>query len=94
MNRKLKNKIKMLGIGAKDDKYYIKYARESWKVKFPLFPDENLVIHKMVGSPGTPYFICVKKDEKGKLEIFYTHAGAITAADKFINTVVEKAGLE
>ena len=83
----------MLGIGAKDDIYYIQYARESWKIKFPLFPDADLIITRMVGLPGTPYFICVKKDEKGKIEIFYTHEGAVTAADKFINTIVEKSGL-
>ena len=83
----------MLGIGAKDDIYLIKFARESWKVKFPLFPDKERIIHEMVGSPGTPFFICAKIKEKGEIEIFHTHSGAIPTADKFINTIVEKSGL-
>jgi len=48
----------------------------------------------MVGSPGTPYFICVKIKDKKDIEIFFTHAGAIPDASKFINTVVEKSGIE
>ena len=94
MNRKLKNKIKLLGIGVKDDIYLIKFARKSWKLKYPLFPDKNLIIHEKVGSPATPFFICVKITEKGAIEIFHTHSGAIPAVDKFIDTIVDKSGLK
>jgi len=91
MNRKLKNKIKLLGIGAKGDVHDIKYARESWEIKFPLFPDENLIVHKKDGSPGSPLFIGAKiKDKGGNRD----YAGKIPAADKFINTIVEKSGID
>ena len=78
----------------RDDIHLIKFVRENWKVKFPLFSDKDLVIHEMVGSPRTPFFICAKIKEKGEKEIFHTHSGAIPAVDKFINTIVDKAGLK
>jgi peroxiredoxin len=93
-NKKLKEKIKLIGIGAKDDIYAIKFVKESWHVKFPIFTDEDREIHEKFGEPGTPYFFCVKIKKKGGVEIFYTHPGKLSAVDEFINTIVEKAGLD
>ena len=84
----------MIGIGAKDDIYLIQYVKENWKVKFPLFTDEDRDIHELIGEPPTPYFIIVKIKEKGELEIFHTHLGKIPAADEFINTIMDKGGLD
>ena len=93
-NIKLKKKIKIIGIGAKDDIHYLNYFRKNFKVKFPLFPDEDREIHELVGEPATPYFIVVKLKEKGELEIFYTHIGKIPAADEFIYTILKKSGIK
>ena len=84
----------MLGIAVTDDIYMVKFVRENWNVKFPLFSDKDLIIHEKVGKPDTPFFICVKIDEKGGIGIFYTHLGEISAADKFINNIVDKSGLK
>lgn len=93
-NKKLRNKIKIIGIGAKDDSYAIKYVQENWKVKFPLFTDEDREIHEKFGEPGTPYFFCVKIKGKGEVEIFYTHPGKLPPVDEFIRTIEDKAGLD
>ena len=94
INKNFSEKIKLIGIGAKDDIYLINFVKENWKVKFPLFPDKDRVIHKKFGEPGTPYFICIKTNDKGIVEVFYTHAGQIPAVDTFINTILDKAGLD
>ncbi len=93
-NAKLKDKIKMIGIGAKDDIYYVDYYKKTFKVKFPLFPDEDLVIHEMVGSPPTPFFIVAKLKDKGEIDIIYTILGKIPAVDEFINLILEKSGIK
>ena len=93
-NAKLKGKIKIIGIGAKDDIYYVDYFKKNFKIKFPLFPDEDRVVHELVGEPPTPYFIIVKLKGKGGVEILHTHLGKIPPADEFINLMIEKSGLK
>ena len=82
----------MIGIGAKDDMTYIDYYIKNFQVKFPLFPDEDREIHKMVGEPPTPFFIAVKLSNKGE-EIVYTHLGKIPAIDEFIGEIQKRAGI-
>ena len=93
-NKKLKGKIKLIGIGVKDDIHYINAFKKQFKVQFPLFTDEDREIHELIGEPSTPFFIGVtfKKDKKGK--VFYTHLGRIPAPDKFVNLIIKKSGLK
>ncbi|MCJ7774431.1 MAG: hypothetical protein MUP22_15010 [Desulfobacterales bacterium] len=65
-NAKLKGKIKVIGIGARDDIHYIKFFRETFKIPFPLFPDHELDIHRLIGGPEVPFFMGVKLKEGGK----------------------------
>ena len=84
----------MIGIGAKDDVYYVDYYKKTFKVQFPLFPDEDRTIHKMVGEPPTPFFIAVKISDSGKEEIIYTHLGKIPPVDEFIAELQKRAGIK
>jgi len=84
----------MIGIGARDDIYYIKYFKENFKVKFPLFPDKDLAIHEMLGGPKTPYFIVLKFDKNGDEKIIFTNLGKIPGATEFINLIQEKAEMK
>ena len=93
-NKRLADRIKMIGIGASDDIYGVDYFKKTFKVEFPLFTDEDRVIHKMVGEPGTPYFIVVKSDNKGDEEIILTHPGRISGAIEFISAIQKKAGIK
>ena len=93
-NKKLKGKIKLVGIGVKDDIYYINSFKKQFKVQFPLFTDEEREIHELVGEPPTPFFIGVKLKKDKREEIFYTHLGRIPAPDKFINLIIKKSGLK
>jgi len=83
----------MIGIGAKDDIYYIDYYIKTFKVLFPLFPDEEREIHELVGEPATPYFIGVKLKGGDNIEIFYTQLGKIPPATTFIREIIDLSGL-
>lgn len=93
-NPKLNEKIRIIGFGAMDDIYNVKYFKNTFKVEFPLFPDKDRVVHKQLGEPEIPFFVSVKKNDKGTIEIFNTHLGAITVVEDFINMLIASGGLE
>ena len=94
-NANIKGKIKLIGIGAKNDIHYVYAFRDQHNVPFPLFPDKNLNIHKLLGEPETPFFIGLKLTEKEKPKIFYTHLGPFKGgAAEFLQLIMKKSGLK
>lgn len=91
---KLKNKIRLIGIGAGNSAYEVNFFKETYQVEFPLFSDTKFIIHKKIGEVGTPYFIGLKPNKEQGLEIFYSQSGEITDPEKFIETLVDASGLK
>ncbi len=89
----LKKKIKMIGIGAGNTPLEVEVFRKNYQVLFPLFPDEDYVIHKAVGEVRTPFFICAKKNADGSLKVFHTNLGSFRDAAQFLKQVVTLSGL-
>jgi len=90
----VKNDIKLIGIGAKNDAFEVDLYRDTYKVPFPLFKDKELEIHEKLGGPATPFFIIVALNGRGKNKVIYTLLGGFESPKTFFDTILEKTGLQ
>lgn len=92
-NPDLKNKIKMIGIGIGNSAFETDIFKKKYQVAFPLIPDGDFTVHKMMGEVRTPYFIVVKL-RSGKAEVIYSKLGALGDNNIFLSQIVKSAGLK
>jgi len=89
-----KEKIKIIGIGIGNSPYEVNLFREKYHVPFPLFPDRNMSISKMLDIEATPTFIGVKTNDKGTQEQFFFKTGGFPDASQFLTEIIKLSGLE
>jgi thiol-disulfide isomerase/thioredoxin len=93
-NSDLKNKIKLIGIGAGNSTYEVEVFKKTYTVPFPLFPDKDFVIHKACGEVRTPYFIVVKINDDKTHQIVHSQLGDYPGAEPFLELVLKSSGLK
>ena len=90
----LKDKIKIIGIGATNSAYEVNQFKEKYEIPFPLFPDEDISISKKLNVSATPTFIAVKFLNNGDYEIFYFKSGSIGGVQQFLQKLLELSELK
>ena len=93
-NPDIKNKIKLIGIGAGNSLYEVDVFKKTYNVPFPLFPDKDFAIHKACGEVRTPYFMVVKINEDGTHQIVHNQLGNYPGAEPFLELVLKASGLK
>ncbi len=93
-NADIKNKIKLIGIGAGNSSYEVEVFKKTYNVPFPLFPDKDFAIHKACGEVRTPYFMVVKINEDGTHQIVHNQLGNYPGAEPFLELVLKASGLK
>ncbi|MBM4351705.1 MAG: TlpA family protein disulfide reductase [Deltaproteobacteria bacterium] len=93
-NPNLKNKIKIIGIGAGNTSFEVETFKKTYQVPFPLFPDKDFSIHKACGEVRTPYFIVVKINDDGSHQIVHAQLGNYPGAEPFLEIVLKASGLK
>jgi peroxiredoxin len=89
----IKNKVKIIGIGAGNTPFEIDVFRNQYSIQFPLFSDETFKIHKAIGEVRTPYFFVVKKNTDGSNTLIYSKVGSIQDPGQFLDIILKEAGL-
>lgn len=89
----LKGTIKIIGIGAGNSPFEVQAFRETYKVPFPLFADEDFKAHKCLGETRTPYFIAIKINDDGTHKVIYSKLGSISAVEPFLKLITQLSGL-
>ena len=93
-NADIKNKIKLIGIGAGNSSYEVGVFKKTYNIPFPLFPDKDFTIHKACGEVRTPYFMVVKINEDGTHQIVHNQLGNYPGAEPFLELVLKASGLK
>ncbi len=94
-NKDLKGKIKIIGIGAGNSTYETNLFRKKYAVPFPVLPDPDFVVYGQIGGEvRTPYFIAVKNEPGKQPVVIYSELGSFGDPAKFVQKLVQVAGLK
>ncbi len=91
---KLKEKIKIVGIGAGNTAFEVALFRKKYDIPFPISPDPEYTIHKQVGEVRTPYFVAVKINDNGSHEVIYSELGSFGEVDPFLESIRKASELQ
>jgi len=93
-NPRYRGEIKMIGIGVGNSAYELDVFRKRYNVPFPLFPDADFMLHKLLGETRTPYFIAVRINDDRTHKVVYSKAGSLGEVTPFIENIAKLAGLK
>jgi peroxiredoxin len=85
----LKGKIKLIGIGAGNSAFEVGIFKKKYNVPFPLFPDGDFALHKLLGEVRTPYFLGIKINPDGSHQVIYSRLGAFEGVERFLDEIVK-----
>jgi hypothetical protein len=93
-NPEFRNKIKLIGIGAGNTVSEVEVFKQTYNIPFPIFPDEDLTIHNLLGEVSTPFFIAILMEKDGSHKIVHTHLGGLGDTTLFLALLVEVYGIK
>jgi thiol-disulfide isomerase/thioredoxin len=90
-NPGIKSRVKLLGIGAGNSSFEVNAFRDLFRIEFPLIPDADFSVHKILGQVRTPYFFVLWKKPTGR-QVVYSRAGSIGDPEAFLELVNARTG--
>jgi peroxiredoxin len=90
----IKDKVKIIGIGAGNTPFEVDVFRTQYNIQFPLFSDESFTVHKAVGEVRTPHFFVMKNNADGSGKLVYSKVGSIQDPGQFLDMILKEADLQ
>lgn len=84
--------VKIIGLGANNSAFEIDHFRNTYGIRFPLFPDQDMSIYKLLGGKGTPGFIGCRKNADNTYSVVLRQSGGFFQADEFLTELLHKSG--
>ena len=85
--------VKMIGLGASNSQFEVDHFAETYDVSFPLFPDKDMSMYKVLGGAGTPGFVGFRlKDADPPVNVL-RNSGGFYSAEEFLQDVIDNSGL-
>ena len=91
---RLKDKIRLIGIGAGNSRYEVEVFKKTFHTPFPLFPDNDFTIHEALGDVRSPYFIAIKINKNGTHEVIHSELDSFKDAETFLELMIDASGLQ
>lgn len=85
----LKEKIKIIGIGAGNTPLEVDVFRKKYAIEFPLFSDESFSVHTATGSVRTPYFFVIRARAGEPGVIVYSNVGTLHDPQQFLDRIMK-----
>jgi len=84
--------VKIIGLGVANSQFEIDHFRDTYKIAFPLFADEDKKMFKALAGEGTPTFIgCRLKDGERPVIVLRQNGGFASSAT-FLQELIDKGG--
>jgi peroxiredoxin len=90
----IKDKIKIIGIGAGNTPLEVDVFRKKYAIEFPLFSDEYFSVHTATGNVRTPYFFVIRTRAGEPGVIVYSKAGTLHDPQQFLDLILQQSTLK
>jgi len=84
--------VKIIGLGANNSAFEVDHFRNTYGVRFPLFPDQDMSMYNALDGKGTPTFIACKKEADNSCTIIHRLSGGFYQPDEFFKELLNKSG--
>ncbi len=88
-NPEARDKVRIIGIGAGNTSFEVKAFRDLYGIDFPLFPDEDQRLHRVLGEVETPYFFVLRSNPDRTQTVIYSSEGSFGSPEEFLEWILD-----
>ena len=84
--------VKIIGLGVANSQFEVDHFRDTYKIAFPLFADEDKTMFRALAGEGTPTFIGCRLKDGERPVIVLRQNGGFTSSARFLQELIDKGG--